>query len=54
MEIKPCQINNGQPCADKGFVCLTSEEDKAKFNKQIDMLIKILNDSKVEASSEHK
>ncbi len=52
MDIKPCQIVDGKPCADRGFVCLTTQEEREDFNRQLDMLIKILESSKIKETSE--
>lgn len=35
MKIKKCQIDVRTPCADRGYVCLKSYEDKRRFNEMI-------------------
>ena len=35
MKLKKCQIDCEQPCADKGFACLTTDEEKCEYNKII-------------------
>lgn len=35
MKIKKCQLDFDCPCADKGFICLKSAEEKREFNKKL-------------------
>jgi len=35
MKLKKCQIDCDKPCADKGFVCLTTDKEKREYNKAI-------------------
>ena len=46
MKIKPCQLNVRCPCADKGFVCLKTDEDKRRFNEKLCKMQKDLEKAK--------
>ena len=35
MKLKKCQLDCEAPCADKGFVCLTTDEERREYNETI-------------------
>ena len=35
MKLKKCQLDCNRPCADKGFACLSTDEEKHEYNKAI-------------------